>query len=335
MANPLSADFVNRKPFFQRPVVSTRDPGEARAVIGQRLKDHRLDFAGANRNIDSCMNELRLGSISLFYLRYGADVLIDPGSFGTFYIVHINIGGSCDILFDDHERRVCGPAAAICSPDYPARFQWRPDSEVLGIKIPREALEIHYQELTGLPLRQSILFDEELNLESETGQRFIALLRYIAMDSCLPNGMWTTMAGSLQIETMVLSTLLLSQAGSHHSLANPPVSPASPYYVRRAEAYMQENLQRPLRLSEIAAHAGVSDRSLITGFQRFRGVSPMAYFTNMRLEGARRDLAKAMPGETVASVAHRWGFTHLGSFASRYRRRFGALPVETLTGIEH
>jgi len=33
---------------------------------------------------------------------------------------------------------------------------------------------------------------------------------------------------------------------------------------------------------------------------------------------------------TVSAVAHRWGFAHLGRFASAYRARFGESPSVTL-----
>jgi AraC-like DNA-binding protein len=33
---------------------------------------------------------------------------------------------------------------------------------------------------------------------------------------------------------------------------------------------------------------------------------------------------------TVAEVAYRWGFTHLGRFAHDYRSRYGELPSTTL-----
>ncbi|WP_207954623.1 helix-turn-helix domain-containing protein [Saccharopolyspora elongata] len=34
--------------------------------------------------------------------------------------------------------------------------------------------------------------------------------------------------------------------------------------------------------------------------------------------------------DSVSDVAHRWGFTHLGRFASSYRKRFGVHPSQTL-----
>jgi AraC-like DNA-binding protein len=42
-------------------------------------------------------------------------------------------------------------------------------------------------------------------------------------------------------------------------------------------------------------------------------------------------LRAARPGEvTVAEVAAKWGFWHLGRFASTYRATFGELPSQSL-----
>jgi AraC-like DNA-binding protein len=57
----------------------------------------------------------------------------------------------------------------------------------------------------------------------------------------------------------------------------------------------------------------------------------MAYVQQIRLVRAHEALRHADPHRvTVASVAHRWGFAHLGRFASTYRTRFGVSPSATL-----
>jgi transcriptional regulator GlxA family with amidase domain len=59
----------------------------------------------------------------------------------------------------------------------------------------------------------------------------------------------------------------------------------------------------------------------------------MTYLQHVRLVRAHETLRRADPQRvTVASVAHRWGFAHLGRFASAYRSRFGTSPSETLRG---
>jgi transcriptional regulator GlxA family with amidase domain len=89
--------------------------------------------------------------------------------------------------------------------------------------------------------------------------------------------------------------------------------------------------ERPFSVADLAGIAGISVRSLQEGFRRHVGVSPMAYLQQVRLDLVRETLRHADPQQvTVAAVAHRWGFTHLGRFAQTYRARHGEHPSETL-----
>jgi transcriptional regulator GlxA family with amidase domain len=84
-------------------------------------------------------------------------------------------------------------------------------------------------------------------------------------------------------------------------------------------------------VADLAGITGVSVRSLQEGFRRHLGCTPMAYLQQVRLERARESLRDADPTRvTVASIAHRWGFAHLGRFAAVYRARFGECPSESL-----
>jgi transcriptional regulator GlxA family with amidase domain len=89
--------------------------------------------------------------------------------------------------------------------------------------------------------------------------------------------------------------------------------------------------ERPYSVADLAEVAGVSVRSLQEGFRQHVGRTPMGYLQEIRLERARQSLRAADPTRvTVAAVAHRWGFAHLGRFASVYRARFGECPSESL-----
>jgi AraC-like DNA-binding protein len=61
-------------------------------------------------------------------------------------------------------------------------------------------------------------------------------------------------------------------------------------------------------------------------------MTPMTFVRERRLERVHEELTDAVPtdGVTVTSVAERWGFHHLGSFAVEYRKRWGEAPSETL-----
>lgn len=85
------------------------------------------------------------------------------------------------------------------------------------------------------------------------------------------------------------------------------------------------------KVSELARRLGVSVRSLHYVFRQRMGTSPRSYAQSLRLSRARADLRVARPGEvTVAEVAVKWGFWHLGRFAATYRSTFGELPSESL-----
>jgi AraC-like DNA-binding protein len=60
-------------------------------------------------------------------------------------------------------------------------------------------------------------------------------------------------------------------------------------------------------------------------------MSPMAYLRVVRLRRAHRDLRSANPSHSsVASIAHRWGFTHLSHFAAAHQTMFGETPRQAL-----
>ena len=57
----------------------------------------------------------------------------------------------------------------------------------------------------------------------------------------------------------------------------------------------------------------------------------MEFLLEQRLQAARRALRESHTRvQSVSDIAYECGFTHLGRFADQYRRRFGALPAETL-----
>jgi transcriptional regulator GlxA family with amidase domain len=111
-----------------------------------------------------------------------------------------------------------------------------------------------------------------------------------------------------------------------------PSTPASQTVtlgVRRAEALILTQPERPFTVNSLARAVGMSTRSLSRGFQRLRGYGPMAAVRRARLERVRLDLLTAAPHESVTNVAMRWGFYHLGRFSGLYAAHFGELPSAT------
>jgi len=102
--------------------------------------------------------------------------------------------------------------------------------------------------------------------------------------------------------------------------------------MRAAVDYIGEHYQEPISASTLARAAHVSERSLYEGFHREFGLTPLAFVRRFRLERARDALIASdlEQSATVAEIALRHGFGHLGRFAASYRERYGESPSETL-----
>ena len=106
----------------------------------------------------------------------------------------------------------------------------------------------------------------------------------------------------------------------------------TPQPLRRALLFIDEHAGEPITLNEIASAARLSPRGVQAAFRRHLDTTPLAHLRGVRMERAHRDLQSAQPanGESVATIAARWGFIHLGRFAMAYRRRYGSSPSQTL-----
>jgi transcriptional regulator GlxA family with amidase domain len=118
---------------------------------------------------------------------------------------------------------------------------------------------------------------------------------------------------------------------SARNLRSPP-SEASPgrRLAREAVAWMGTHLTEMLTIGELCRALEARERTLHAAFCEHIGTSPKAYFKELRLAAARRELLHADQGIRVTDVALRWGFLHFGWFAHDYRQKFGEPPSATL-----
>lgn len=97
--------------------------------------------------------------------------------------------------------------------------------------------------------------------------------------------------------------------------------------VAAAVRAMEEHIEEPLAIAQVAALAGVSLRRLQTLFLETLKVSPHAYYHALRLNVARRTLIETRRG--VAEIAAACGFNSAAVFARAYRGQYGESPSDT------
>ena len=101
--------------------------------------------------------------------------------------------------------------------------------------------------------------------------------------------------------------------------------------IRRSMDFVDQHEGEYLSVEQLAAAAGVSERTLRDAFQQYVGVAPVRYLNRRTLHQVRRALKAADSSmATVTEIATKFGVWQLGRFARDYRNLFGELPSETL-----
>jgi AraC-like DNA-binding protein len=96
--------------------------------------------------------------------------------------------------------------------------------------------------------------------------------------------------------------------------------------LRSTKDLIDRALGEPLDVRRLAAHAGYSRFYFIRAFRKAYGETPAQYLARRRIERACDLLAVA--NLTVREVAELVGFTNLGAFSSRFKKRVGVAPSE-------
>jgi AraC family ethanolamine operon transcriptional activator len=112
----------------------------------------------------------------------------------------------------------------------------------------------------------------------------------------------------------------------------PALRPRAAYALyRRALQLVGDRDQGPLSVADLANQLGVPATSLREALMETIGLTTGTWLRQHRLDGARRDLARAAGTDmTVSEIAMKWGFWHLGRFSAYYAQRYGHMPSDLL-----
>src|SRR2546425_13302188 len=100
----------------------------------------------------------------------------------------------------------------------------------------------------------------------------------------------------------------------------------APRLLKKALDLVEADPARAWTVGEIASACGVRRRTMQRHFHRFVGRTPTQFVRDLRLDKARQELMRALGPVSVADIAGRCGFNHLGRFAAQYRERYGESP---------
>tara|TARA_R110000764_G_scaffold46107_1_gene103494 strand:+ start:1070 stop:2050 length:981 start_codon:yes stop_codon:yes gene_type:complete len=314
-------------------VFASQDLHQARDVLSHLNSIDALDVIGTNRDVDVAIHFAELADIGLIYASFGTGRIhiktpsIDEEDLFFMFVT----SGSAQVRHGKHECNISPDLGLIRNMRVPLSAT-EDNFSTLGTQLSLSVLRAHAQALTGQDIiHNDLVFGPELDLKRPETQHVRNTLQYVANALDGPLTQFDNPQVRSELRDMLLTNILMLLPNSYSDVLNgKPAGVAMPHYVKRARDYIHAHAAQSIGLQELVEYSGCSYRTLQSAFGETFGMSPMVYVRMVRLNGAHNDLLVAEDGDTVATIARKWGFGHVGRFSGMYARQFGVVPSETL-----
>ncbi|MET1411606.1 helix-turn-helix domain-containing protein [Roseibium sp. HPY-6] len=319
-----------RPPLRDFRCFETSDVDEAREIVARNFCSHRLDRMSSGDRFDACQNRVDGNRLSLNYIRYCADVTIDPGELSDFFLIQIPVAGAAEVRNGTRSVWSTTSMGVILNPDRNTKMRWYAGCEQVLLQIEKSYIFEIAARMTGVEIN-TVRFLPGLNLKDAPIATWTKCLRGVF--GAAETGEAFAEPRHLRqrhLEEALVSSLLEVQPSTvSHFFADVPTG-AAPAILKRALHLINERFDQGLSLLDICAYAGTTPRNLQILFKRELGCSPMEKLQDVRLDFARHLLLSEGSNLSVAEVAERSGHRHAGRFSLAYKARFGEPPRTTL-----
>jgi AraC-like DNA-binding protein len=314
------------------PWIRTTSPEQSIHLCKTSFYPHRLRLLGPSNGFGLTHRVTRMGPITVGDITYDTDVALGFDEIRASYHVNVPIKGWLRSRHRGLETTPSPEVASVYRPDGEiAVTRWPAGTRNLAVKIDQVAVDRALESLIDGPVQAPIPFEATLPLNGNAARSWVRLLLTVQRHLDWPDSVIAHSAVSVPlVESLIHGFLLVADHPYREQLAA-PAEPGRPGAVRNAMDLIEAGAHLPLTTSTLARQCHVSVRTLQEGFRRHMGMSPMAYVRVVRLRHAHRELSSADPfHSTVAAIAHRWGFTHLGRFAAAHKKVYGETPLQAL-----
>jgi AraC-like DNA-binding protein len=313
-----------------RPV-KTRDLAEAQALITDVYIPHNLKSRDG-RPLDFTLTFLQSHRLTIGHLNYGADAeLLVPAMLDCYHL-NLTLSGATQVAQGKRAAATtAGRRGVLFGPADPFSVRWSPEAVQYAIKLPRRRpLEEHLAGLLHRPQMNAIQFALTFDQAAPAGRNLLAAVQFLRQELSRPGGLATSPLAREQLESFVMTQVLLAVPHDFSEALSRPTAPAQRTHVGRVVDLIESHPDAPLTVTDLTRAAGVGARALQIGFRETMGTTPLAYLRKVRLQRARDELQETAGARSVTDVAFRWGFSHLGRFAAQYRLEFGESPSDTV-----
>lgn len=316
-------------PLAHHPIVLTSEVAEAQTVLSSELADLRIKRVRNVREFRLAMNGIHFGRTQLLFNEFRSDTLVEPDEVKEAMLLFLGVGTPATVTLDGAPI-VCDRDAAVLAPSRRVSIL-RPDGS--GALIVRASFDAIVQTVGKLLDRRPsrpVVFDRRVDLTSGVGahaRRVTHSLAQMFSETSLLAGQPLLRAG---FDELAMSLLLSMPNNYSRDLEGLSERPVAPGLVRQVEEYLEAHVREPVTVADLVRRFGCSRAALFAAFRRYRRYTPMQFLGRCRLEAAHAELSSSSPGATVSSIAHAFGFAHVGRFAAAYRKRYGEAPSAVL-----
>lgn len=307
---------------LERPDWDAFSAAVSDAYFPHELTIRKAGDRAGNRS-SSMLRSVRLGPVRLARIGWGSEVSVESDHPGA-WAVNVPRSGVLDARIDGNHVLSLDGQATVCPPDTATRMtRWSADCSILGMRVEKDFLSSEVATLVGQSTRD---MPRQLDLRQDAAQAWLTLLTSIGSEVLRNPAMGHDSPVTRRLGSTLTAAFVLACFPEE-----PGRGSVRPRIVTLALEAMEADPTAEWTASDLAGIAGVGIRRLQQGFREYTGTTPMHALQDIRLARAHADL---LAGEvaTVADAAFRWGFTHLGRFASAYRERYGVPPSRTLRG---
>jgi AraC-like DNA-binding protein len=313
-------------------VMKTHDPDRACTHLSSLFRPHKVRDHAHKDAMHFQHSRAELGNFSVNTLSYGKEVTIDARNNPVdSYLVTFTLRGSSEVKqmknsFTTHPGTVC-----VLNPSLPLKDHMSKDFKMLIVQIDGNSLREQLSEELGISINQTLEFQPVSSSLTGKATSFARMVKMVCEDLADEHSELQYHQVNRQIERALVSLLLMEIPHTYSDRLKQEIKQPAPYIIRRTEDYIHTHLYERIVLDDLSAVSGVSGRTLQLAFKKYRGVTPMEYVRNYRLDYVRQQLTNRILDKSITQIALDSGFTHLSKFAYYYRERFGELPSETFT----
>lgn len=317
--------------------VDRYDLAGARAWMAGICGPHELLTPQPNRiQFHHSANVFKSMSTTLGRIAYGTDVTIgvEDAEHLNCYSLSLPLKGEQELLKGGTRLLSGQDEGLIVTPHETQELSMTADCEKVSVVITRMAMRQTLETLLQRPVAVPLKFDPLMDAVSGDSATWWRMVRYYINELERGHGFFDQVYFTRDIESALIKGLILAQPNNYSAELRQQQGAKLPYYLIRAKDFIEANAREDMCLEDIEQAAGVSRFKLFEGFRKHFGLSPMAYLKRFRLTAVRQEMLEDASRRNISVIAMGWGFSHLGRFASEYRKLFNETPSVTLQRSE-